>query len=146
MNEIDRKLISALRQNSRRSISDLANDLNVSRATISSHLDRLVSTGEIASFTIQTKSELTNHPVHAIMLIAIEGKSSDHVINRLRGMSEVLAIHTTNGRWDIIAEIGTSDLVSFDEILRQIRLFEGISQTETNILLATRSRIRNNVK
>jgi DNA-binding Lrp family transcriptional regulator len=53
----------------------------------------------------------------------------------------VLAIHSTNGRWDLIAEIGTPDLEAFDRTLSRIRLIEGISATETNLLLSTRKRV-----
>lgn len=146
MDDIDINLISALRENARMSISDLSIRINVSRATIRTRLNTLIESGQISGFTIQTKADLHDNLIRAITLIAIEGKSSDHVISRLRGMTEVTAIHTTNGKWDIIAEIATIDLSTFDEVLRRIRLFEGISQTETNILLATRkhkiSRIR----
>src|SRR5262245_59817127 len=98
-------------------------------------MDRLIESGEIVGFTVQLKSDIQDHPIRAIMLIEIEGKSSDQVVQRLGGLPEVLAIHATNGRWDLIAEIGTSDLPRFDEILRRIRLVEGISATETSLLL-----------
>jgi DNA-binding Lrp family transcriptional regulator len=141
MDKIDHALIAALRRDGRRSVSDLAQEIGVSRATIRARLDRLVESGEIAGFTVQLKSDMQEPAIRAITLIEVEGKSSDQVVQRLSGMPEVLAIHATNGRWDLIAEIGTSDLPSFDETLRRIRLVEGISATETNLLLSTRKRV-----
>ncbi|MDB5451329.1 MAG: transcriptional regulator, AsnC family, partial [Phenylobacterium sp.] len=46
-------------------------------------------------------------------------------------------VHTTNGRWDLVAELDTSDLREFSRTLDQIRLVAGIASTETSILLAT---------
>jgi len=50
----------------------------------------------------------------------------------------VRAVHATNGQWDLIAEIGTNSLDELDEILTQIRRFEGVAKSETNLLLSTK--------
>ena len=55
----------------------------------------------------------------------------------LNGLSAVRATHTTNGRWDVIVEIGTETLEELDKVLAQIRRFEGIAQSETSLLLNT---------
>lgn len=72
------------------------------------------------------------------MLIEVEGKGTDRVISVLDGMPEVLAIHTTNGRWDLITELGTATLPDLDAVLRKIRLIDGITNSETNLYLATK--------
>ena len=84
------------------------------------------------------KTDTLEQPIRAIMSIEIEGKASDKVIKKLHGLAEIQAIYTTNGRWDLIAEIGTETLEQFDEVLRKVRLFEGIATSETSLLLATR--------
>ena len=50
----------------------------------------------------------------------------------------VQTVHSTNGRWDLIAELEASDLRGFDNVLRQIRLIDGVNLTESNILLSSR--------
>lgn len=49
----------------------------------------------------------------------------------------VSALHTTNGRWDIVAELRADSLEAFDRVLARIRLVEGISSTETSLLLSS---------
>jgi DNA-binding Lrp family transcriptional regulator len=49
----------------------------------------------------------------------------------------VRALHSTNGRWDIVAELGTDGLEAFDAALRRIRMIKGISNSETSLLLST---------
>jgi DNA-binding Lrp family transcriptional regulator len=141
VDDLDLRLIGALRRDARRSISDLAADIGVSRATIRSRMERLVADGTITGFTVQLRTDLQEPMVRAITLIEVEGKMTEKVVQRLGGMPEVTALHATNGRWDLVAEIGTPDLASFDETLRRIRLVEGISLTETNLLLSTRKRV-----
>ena len=138
--DLDQQLIAALRHDARLSISDLAKSLGVSRATLRARLDRLKSSGEILGFTVVLKVDRFQLPIRATMMLAIEGKRADSVIHQLCGMPEAQAIHTTNGRWDIIVELGAADLAAFDAVLGRIRMVEGVSATETSLLLATRKR------
>jgi DNA-binding Lrp family transcriptional regulator len=71
------------------------------------------------------------------MTVAVEGNRTDEVLKRLRGDPAVCALHTTNGRWDIVAELRTDSLEAVDKVLGRIRLIDGISNTETSLLLST---------
>jgi DNA-binding Lrp family transcriptional regulator len=62
---------------------------------------------------------------------------TERVVKALGGFSEISEIHTTNGRWDLIAEINADTLTDFDSVLRRVRLVAGITNSETNLLLAT---------
>lgn len=137
MDDLDKRLVTLLRHQGRRSISDLAVDLGVSRATVRTRMERLEKSGDIIGYTVILRAEAVGQAVRGIMLIEIEGHVSDRVIRVLGGFSEVSQIHTTNGRWDLVVELGTSTLTDFDAVLRRIRLIPGITGSETSILLAT---------
>lgn len=136
LDDTDLALIAALRADGRCSISDLAVDLKLSRATVRARLSRLVESGEIQGFTAVLRNEGQDLPIRAMMMLAIEGKRADAVIRRLSGMPEARSIHTTNGRWDLVIELATPDLASFDAALHRIRLIEGVSATETSLMLS----------
>ncbi len=72
-----------------------------------------------------------------LMTVAVEGNRTDEVLRALRGDPAVCALHTTNGRWDIVAELRTDSLEAVDKVLSRIRLIDGISNTETSLLLST---------
>jgi len=76
--------------------------------------------------------------VRGLMMIGIEGRGTERILRQLNGMSEVRAVHTTNGRWDVIVEIGTDTLETFDAALTRIRRLDGVSVSETNLLLSTK--------
>ncbi len=133
----DLRLISLLRENARLSVAQLAKQLGVSRGTVQNRIDRLVEQRVLLGFTVRTTPEAAAHRVRAVMLISVEGDRSDAILKLLRGYPEVRALHTTNGRWDIVAELGTDSLETFDEALRGIRTIKGISNSETSLLLST---------
>lgn len=138
MDENDRKLVSVLRHNGRASVSDLAATLGLSRATVRARLDRLQNSGEIVGFTVVLKDDVARDPVRALMMIGIEGRGTDRVIRQLSSLPQVRALHSTNGRWDVIAELGTETLEALDDVLFRIRKFDGVTQSETSLLLSTR--------
>ncbi|MFC4271228.1 AsnC family transcriptional regulator [Sneathiella chungangensis] len=137
MDKTDQKLIAALRQNARASVSELAMSLGLSRATVRTRMDKLIEEEEIIGFTVVLKEDLAEFPVRGITLIEIEGKGNERIISRLRGFPEIQAIHSTNGRWDLIVEFGAETLADLDKVLRQLRLIDGINASETNLYLAT---------
>ncbi|MEF2071186.1 Lrp/AsnC family transcriptional regulator [Consotaella aegiceratis] len=137
MDDLDTNLITLLRHNARRSISDLAAALGTSRATVRAHLEKLERSGSIIGYTVILRADAVDLPVRGIMMVAIEGRVTDRVINALGGFPEISEIHTTNGRWDLIIELAAATLSEFDSVLRRIRLVPGIAASETNLLLAT---------
>ncbi len=134
---IDRDLISLLRTDARASISALAKALKVSRGTVQNRLDRLLATGAIIGFTIRASASIDDGAIRAVMLIEVTGKSTSQIISKLRGLPELQKVHTTNGAWDLVAEIQASSLAEFDIVLREVRLIDGIANSETSILLST---------
>ena len=134
---LDSALISELRKDGRATISYLASQLNVSRATVQNRLDRLLASGAILGFTVRVHEELERETIKAIMMIEVTGQSTSQVIKKLRGIPELVKLHTTNGAWDLVAEIHTSSLAAFDGILRTVREVDGILNSETSVLLSS---------
>lgn len=136
MDDLDVRLIGRLRENARESVASLAKQLKVSRGTIQNRIDKLVSSRVLLGFTVRTAPEAATYRVRAITMIRTEG-DADAVVRALRGFPEVRALHTTNGQWDIVAELATETLQQFDEVLRQIGKVRGVANTETSLLLST---------
>ncbi len=141
MDKMDERLIAALRHDARASLSDLALQLNLSRTTVRTRIERLQSRGEILGFTVVLKEDVLQDPVRGLMMIGIEGRGANRIIRQLHGLPEVRAINTTNGRWDLIVELGTETLEDLDGALTKIRMIEGVMTSETNLLLATKKSV-----
>jgi DNA-binding Lrp family transcriptional regulator len=137
MDEIDRKLIALLRENARTSVASLAKRLHVARGTVQNRIARLERQGTILGYTVRLRPQVEEQHIRALMTVAVEGNRTEAVIRSLRGDPAVGALHTTNGRWDIVVELRAESLEAFDRVLARIRLVEGISNTETSLLLST---------
>jgi len=137
MDATDQQLLSLLRDNARTPVTTLAKILRVSRATVQNRIAKLEQDGTIVGYSVRLKPEAEAHRIRALMSISVEGNKSRTVLQALRGEPNVQALHTTNGRWDIIAELRAETLEAFDRTLDRIRLIDGIGATETSILLST---------
>ncbi|HEY5105518.1 MAG TPA: Lrp/AsnC family transcriptional regulator [Caulobacteraceae bacterium] len=138
MDELDRALLALLRINARTPAMTLAKALKVSRATVQNRIDRMRRRGDILGFTLRAPSEGHGGGVRAMMTIAVDGRKSEAVLRALGGLPEVEAVHTTNGRWDLVAELAAADLAGFSRALDAVRLIDGVAATETSLLLASR--------
>lgn len=137
LDQLDRRLIANLREDGRAPISKLASVLGVSRATVQHRLDRLLESGAVLGFTIRAQEDHGADVVRAIMMIEVAGQSTTAVIRGLRGIPELRHLHSTNGKWDIIAEVSAMSLADFDRVLREVRGVDGIANSETSILLSS---------
>ncbi|WP_166415545.1 Lrp/AsnC family transcriptional regulator [Cochlodiniinecator piscidefendens] len=138
MDDMDRKLIAALRRDSRQSLSELAAVLNLSRTTVRSRMEKLQERGVILGFSVVLKGDLQRNPVRGHTMLGIEGRGTDKIVHKLYGFAAVEAVHSTNGKWDLIVELGTKTLEELDQVLAEIRKIEGVMTSETNLLLATK--------
>jgi len=138
VDKTDERLIAALRHNARASLSDLALQLDLSRTTVRARIERLQLRGDVLGFTVVLKEDVLRDPVRGLMMIGIEGRGASRIVRQLQGLPEVRAIHTTNGRWDLIVELGTETLETLDAALAKIRTFDGVVSSETNLRLATK--------
>lgn len=136
LDDLDRRLLALLRHDARAPAASLAAALGVARSTVAARIDRLRASGVIQGFTVTLARPSALAGVRAITLI--DAKALDRTARRLGGFPEITALHSTNGRWDLIAEIETPSLDALDTLLSRIRLVEGVDATETHILLSTR--------
>lgn len=134
LDELDRRLIALLRTDGRAPVTTLARQLGVTRATVNSRLDRLQESGRVLGFTVRMRDD-HDDGVRAITLVEVEGRTTNDVIRALRGLPEIQSLHTTNGGWDLVAEIRCDSLLAFDRVLGQIRSVDGVINSESSLLL-----------
>ena len=137
IDDTDRELLALLRQDARLPVATLAARLKFARGRVQNRMKRLERDGVIVGYTVRVKPQAEAHRIRALMTIVVEGNRGAEVLHALRGHPNVTGLHSTNGRWDLIAELRADTLEAFDRALGNIRLIEGIASTETSLLLST---------
>ncbi len=135
MDDTDRQLISLLRKDARATIAALATKLSVSRGTVMNRLRKLEDEHVVVGYTVRLRPDAEPNKIRAWMQVHVEGNQTRSVIAHLLGEPGVEALHDTNGRWDLLAELRAESMTQLSQLLERIRLIKGIANTETSILL-----------
>ena len=134
MDALDYRLIAALRHDARLSVAALAQKLEVSRGTVTNRMEKLERDGVIAGYTVRLRPDAVTDEIRAWASVAVEGNQQS-VVRALLGEPGVSALHDTNGRWDLLAELRVADLDALSRTLERIRKIPGVSATETSVHL-----------
>ena len=135
MDDLDQRLLGLLRANARESVATLAKRLDVSRGTVNNRIARLEAENVIVGYTVRLRPDAQPAQISAWMSIAIDGNETRRVVSMLLGEPGVAALHDTNGRWDLLAELRAQSIAEMSEILERVRLIKGIAATETSLHL-----------
>ena len=135
MDTLDQQLLALLRLDARASVATLSSKLKVSRGTVSNRIAKLEDAGIINGYTVRLRPDAVPDRITAWTSIAVEGNRTREVISILLGEPGVTGLFDTNGRWDLLAELRSSNLAELAEVLERVRLIKGIGATETSIHL-----------
>ncbi len=131
----DHQLIALLRNNARLPLATLAAKLGVSRGTVANRLRKLEDAQLVVGYTVKLRPDAEPDQIRAWMWVLVDGNQTRAVVASLLGEPGVAALHDTNGRWDLLAELRADNMPALSQLLERVRLTKGISNTETSILL-----------
>ena len=138
MKELDNQIIALLKRNARILVTQMARELGVSRVTIDAHIKKMETSGVISGYTVKLGTEEFRHKVSGWILISVQTNKEEHAIEQMIGTPEITRLHSTNGKWDLAAEIQVATLEHFDAVISKLRQIDGITETDTSLLLSSR--------
>ena len=138
MNNLDSQIIALLKRNARMSVTQMAQELAVSQVTIDTHIKKMKQSGVITGYTEKLGTEEFCHKISGWILISVTTNEEERAIEQLINMPEITRLHTTNGKWDLAAEIQVLSLENFDSTISRLRQVKRIMDTDTSLLLSSR--------
>lgn len=135
--ETDTRLLALLAEDARAPVATLARKLNLARTTVQARIERLERSGHIAGYTIR-KGAAAKPILRATVLISIEPRSGPAVLVRLKSLPNVVLVHTTTGRFDMMAMIEAASSEALDETLDRIGEAKGVRSSESLVHLSTK--------
>src|ERR1700733_10648066 len=133
MDDIDNRLISLLRADARISVATLAAKLDIARGTVTARLRKLEDAQIIVGYTVKLRPDSDSNDFRAWMAVQVDGNRTREVIASLLGEPAAVALHDTNGRWDLLAELRATSPAELSKVPERVRLIKGIRHTETSI-------------
>ncbi len=133
IDQVDEKILSILREDSRTSFVEIARSVNLSEAAIRRRVSNLIKTGTISKFTIETN---TGPQANAISLLSVNPSSpTSEISGKLRRMNGVDSIYEITGEYDIAVIVSGSNIAEINGTIDEIRKLSGIDDTNTVVVL-----------
>lgn len=138
LDDVDRRLLTLLRDDARQSIAQLAKELGVSRGQVYSRLARLEEEEVVAGYTVRLGAAFIASRVRAHMMIKTLPRYHREVEQALATIPTVQAIHAISGEYDVIAMLEAKDSAQLNELIDEIGLLDGVERTTTSVILVTK--------
>jgi len=137
LNSIDEKIIKILKNDSRKSFVEIANDIGMSESAVRRRVKNLQDIGIIKKFTIDLGP---SNKTSAITLISVSSTAdTSNVSKRLLGLKGVEVVYEITGQFDIATIIIAPTILEINSYIDEIRKIDGVSDTNTVIILRTLS-------
>mgnify|MGYP000153290286 CR=1 FL=1 len=133
--EVDRKILAMLKENSRTTFTKIAQEVNLSEAAVRKRVERMLSEGIIKKFTLEMD---TGDKLKAIILISVQpSRPNPQVAQEVRNIEGVDLVLEVAGEVDIIVIVSGSSMQEVNRYIDEIRRIEGLSKTNSMIVLRT---------
>ena len=131
----DEKIIRILQEDSRKAFVEIANQIGLSESAVRRRVKNLVDGGVIRKFTIELGA---SDKTSAITLISVSSSADTSAVStKLMKLEEVEVVYEITGQYDIAAIIAAPAIVQINKCIDDIRKIEGVSDTNTVIILKT---------
>jgi DNA-binding Lrp family transcriptional regulator len=133
--EIDEKIIRILQADARRAFVDIANEIGLSESAVRRRVKNLVDRTIIKRFTIELGA---SDKTSAITLISVASTADTSAVStRMMELNGVKVVYEITGQYDIAAIIAAPAIVDINRCIDDIRKIDGVSDTDTVIILKT---------
>ena len=131
MDEKDRSILEILKDDGRGSYTEIAEEVDVSEATVRNRVEKMRENNVIEKFTVETRS---SRPKAVVMARVETGRDIEKVIEELPDTE----VYEVTGEYDLILEVEEESNKKINETLDKIRAVNGVETTETYMVLNER--------
>lgn len=138
MDEIDRKIVTLLGQDSRTSLAEIGGGVGLSTSAVNERVRRLVSGGVIRRFTVDADPAAFEAGVLAFVWVGL-APDADEVVFRAVAADHpaIIECHHVTGGWNYLVKIRVGSLAGVEAFLDDLKKRRLLARSETMIALSS---------
>lgn len=135
----DRMILELLRENGRRSLTEIAHIVGLSRPTVRHHVDKLVRKNVIRRFTVEIDNTDDSRPsgVRAMFDVRLKRNVCGKVFASISGWSELVSCWSTSGSTDMRVLVEASDQSIIEDLRDRLSRHPEVATLTTTMILKT---------
>lgn len=137
LDEVDLKILRMLQENARTPFSKIASSIGVSEATVHLRVQKLKRLGIIKGFRAVLDPAKVGKGLTAIVLVKADPMKYKEALRKVASIDDVYEIYDVTGEYYAVLKIRASNRDSLAKIIDRIGEIEGITSTQTMVVLRT---------
>lgn len=140
--DLDHKIINILTEDSRTSITEIAEKLNSSRPTIMNRIKKLEDEKIILKYTCVTNYRKLGYDLTVFVLLALDRSGSvwkityDELLKH-REELDIVEVHHITGEFDVLIKMRTQNIQFLEANLHQLYSIKGVNKTNTIVCFSS---------
>ena len=125
LDEKDKKILSVLNKNARKSIANISRATGIQRDSVLYRIKRMEEHSLILHYHAVLDPIVLGNPIYSFVTFELIYSSEDEknkFISYLKSLKNISYIAKTSGKWDLIVNIVAKNLREFDQVLVDIRM------------------------
>ena len=139
MHEVDKKIVKILKNNSKTTLQNISEKINLSIAPTARRINQLEENNIIKNYSVNIDETSLGYKFPAFIFISLEkqqSKNFDKFEKKILNFPEVVECWLMTGAKDYLIRIAVKDVEEFEDFLtKKLTVIEGVSSVETSIPL-----------
>jgi DNA-binding Lrp family transcriptional regulator len=135
MDELDREIVSILRQDARTPYTEIAEEVDISEGTVRNRVERLLEEGIIERFTVATRTGNLKAMIEVEVDVDVDTAA---VSGGIAEWEEVDFVWQVSGEEDIVVVVDATDTESVNNLITRARGMDKVMNTKTRLILDER--------
>ena len=135
VDEVDRKIIGLLQEDSRKSFNKIAESLGIAVGTAYNRVKILEDKGILKGYTIILDPAKLGYGLTGLILIQADGRYLPEVEKQLAQLDEVISIYDITGDYDIAVVARFKNRAMLNNFIKSTLKMPHVSKTVTNVVL-----------
>jgi DNA-binding Lrp family transcriptional regulator len=136
IDQLDGRLIEALRADPRVGLLEIARRVGVARGTAQARLAKLEARGVITGYGPEVEPSAMGYPISAFVFVELNQGRLEEATAAARAVPEVLEVDAITGAQDLLCRIVARDTEHLQEIVNGLVASEAIQRCTSHIVLS----------
>ena len=138
LDDIDRRLLDLLQDDCRTPLVRLGEQVGLSAPSVLERIKKLEGAGIVTGYRAVLDAKRLGLDITAFIgVITGHPSSIANFEQQVTAMDDVLECHHVTGEYTLLLKVKTANTSSLERLISRIRLLEGVSRTETLVVLST---------
>jgi DNA-binding Lrp family transcriptional regulator len=136
IDQLDARLIEALRADPRVGLLEIARRVGVARGTVQARMAKLEARGVITGYGPEIEPQAMGYPISAFVFVELSQGRLEEATEAARAVPEVLEADAITGAQDLLCRIVAHDTEHLQDIVNRLVASEAIQRCTSHIVLS----------